>query len=34
MAAAVNSAVVAFFARPMLAVAVTSVATSRARVRR
>jgi hypothetical protein len=34
MAAAVNSAVVACFARPMLAVAVTSVATSLARVRR
>jgi hypothetical protein len=34
MAAAVNSAIVAFFARPMLAVAVTSVASSLARVRR
>jgi len=34
MAAAVNSTVVAVFARPMLAVAVTSVATSLARVRR
>jgi len=34
MAAAVNSAVVAVFARLMLAVAVTSVATSLARVRR
>ena len=34
MAAAVTKAVVAIFARPMLAVAVTSVATSLARVRR
>ena len=34
MAAAVNSAVVAVFVRPMLAVAVTSVVTSLARVRR
>jgi hypothetical protein len=34
MAAAVDKAVVAFFARPMLAVAVTSVATGVAQVRR
>jgi hypothetical protein len=34
MAAAVNTAVVAFLARPMLAVAVTSVATNLARIRR
>lgn len=34
MTAAVNSAVVVVFAHPMLAVAVTSVATSLARVRR
>jgi hypothetical protein len=34
MAAAINKAVVAFLARAMLAVAVTSVATNLARVRR
>jgi hypothetical protein len=34
MAAAINKAVVAFLARPMLAAAVTSVATNLARVRR
>ena len=34
MAAAITKTVLAFFARPMLAVAVTSVATSLARVRR